>query len=450
MKPNKSQTAAVFKRDADIFQCHLQLTDGNEFIIPMRDDGYVMATRLCQASMKQLINWRNSTETRQVVDFLKNRLQMEEKELIQVKRGGNNKNEQGTWVHPDLGIHLANWCSPVFSIQVSRWIRELMITGSVELGKEKSMEKVQQSMKERMEYAEQLNTSLLQENKRLQEKYDKLYLNHQYYLKRKKLYKLPEGKCVYIVNTTGDDNNMKLKIGKSDNITGRVSGFRTSSPHCKLMFLMYTNKHHVIESQMKDIYEDHRPDGSEIIRDIPLENLKQHFVQLAEVLRSDYRVETEDQLNEFNKHLLTEEEAQAELEQEPEPEENEEEPKTKRCGGQWHQTEEDRMVPIEMFYRHKSHKDGRSRLCKDCYARAQNRQGYNAKLRRDRPIPSYDTSTHKWCNRCESVKTHGEFYNSAGTKDGLMSNCKTCKAEQKQNKQTQQETTTGSGTLTTC
>lgn len=435
MNPNKSQSAVIFKRDTDIFQCHLQLTDGNEFIIPMRDDGYVMATKLCQASMKQLNKWMKSPEKQQVVDFLKNKLQMEEKDLIQVKRGGNNKNAQGTWVHPDLGIHLANWCSPVFSVQVSHWIRELMITGSVEIGNEKSTEHIQQSLKQRMEHAEQLNTSLLQENKRLQEKYDKLYLNHQYYLKRKKLHKLPEGKCVYIVNTTGDDNHMKLKIGKSDNITGRISGFRTSSPLCKLMFLMYTNKHHVIESQMKDIYEDHRPDGREFIQDIPLEDLKQHFIQLADILRSDYRIETEDQLNDFNKHLLTEEEAQEEIDNEPETEE----PKVKRCGGQWHHTEEDRMVPIGMFYRHKSHKDGRSRLCKDCYARAQNRQGYNAKLRRDKPIPSYDTATHKWCNRCESVKQHEEFYNSTGTKDGLMSNCKACKAEQKQNNKKSQE-----------
>lgn len=196
---------------------------------------------------------------------------------------------------------------------------------------------------------------------------------------------------------------------------------------------MYTDQHHDIEKHMKRIYEDNRPNDREFIEGVPLEDLKHHFIKLADVLQSNYQIETHEQLTEFNKHLITEEEAQEDIEKETEEEQLEEEPKIKRCGGQWHETEEDRMVSIDLFYRHKSHKDGRARLCKDCYARSQNRQGYNTKLQRDKPIPSYDTSTHKWCNRCESVKPHGEFYNSVGTKDGLMSNCKTCKAEQKQN-----------------
>lgn len=429
----KTHSSTVFKKYYDIHQCHLQLTDGTEYVIPMRDDGYIMATKLCQSSMKQLIHWRTSTETRKVVAFLKHKLQLDEKELIQVRRGGNDKTNQGTWVHPDLGIHLAQWCSPIFSIQVSRWVRELMITGNVELGNEKSIEQVQQTLKERMEHAEKLNTSLLQENRRLQEKYDKLYFNHQYYLKRKKLHKLPEGKCVYIVNTTGDDINMKLKIGKSENITGRISGFRTSSPLCKLMFLMYTDQHHDIEKHMKRIYEDNRPQDREFIEGIPLEDLKTHIINMAEVLKTNYRIETDEELCKFNKHLVTEEQAGQEIMEEDHTQT--EKTTTKRCGGQWHSTEEERVLPLDLFYRHKSHKDGRSRLCKDCYARSQNRQGYNEKLRRDKPIPEFNPETHKWCNRCSNVKEKNEFYNSCGTKDGLMANCKSCKAEQKRNKQ---------------
>lgn len=424
------------KLDEGFYQCKLMLDNGTEFNIPMRSDGYIHATKLCQSVRKQLYKWKSSPDTQQLLHYFQKISGLAMNKIIEVRRGNTKNYEQGTWIHPDLGVLLAQWCSPAFSIQVSRWIRELTITGSVQLGMEKTIEQLQKSLEEAIknaEHAEQLNTSLLQENKHLQANYDKLYLNHQYYLKRKKLYKLPEGKCVYIVNTTGDDNNMKLKIGKSDNITGRISGFRTSSPLCKLMFLMYTNKHHVIESQMKDIYEDNRPNDREFIEGVPLEELKQHVIDLAAILRSDHRVETDEQLNEFNKHLVTEEEAQEELPEESEPAE----PTVKRCGGQWHKTDEDRMVSIDLFYRHKSHKDGRSRLCKDCYARAQNRQGYNTKLRRDKPIPIYDTTTDKWCNRCESIKKHDQFYNCSSTKDGLMPNCKECKAEQKQIRQKQ-------------
>lgn len=437
----QEKASSFHKLDEGFYQCKLVLDNGTEFDIPMRSDGYIHATKLCTSVNKQLYKWKNSPDTQKLLNYFQKSSDLPMNKIIEVRRGNTKNYEQGTWIHPDLGVQLAQWCSPVFAIQVSRWIRELTITGSVQLGKEKSTEELRVSLERALKNAEQLNTSLVQENKRLQEKYDKLYLNHQYYLKRKKLHKLPEGKCIYIVNTTGDDNNMKLKIGKSDNITGRISGFRTSSPLCKLMFLMYTDRHNVIESEMKRIYDANRPNDREFIEGIPLETLKQHFTKLADILRSNYRIETDEQLDEFNKHLITEEKAQEELEKEDLIET--EEPTSKRCGGQWHTTEEERIVPIEMFYRHKSHKDGRARICKDCYAKSQNRQGYNEKRRRDKPLPEFNSATHKWCNRCENVKDHGEFYNTSSTKDGLMANCKECKKEQKilqKQQQHQQET----------
>ena len=42
----------------------------------------------------------------------------------------------------------------------------------------------------------------------------------------------------------------------------------------------------------------------------------------------------------------------------------------------------------------------------------------------------YDKITHKWCNRCSHVRLRSEFGN-AKTTDGLNSNCKICKADQK-------------------
>lgn len=45
-------------------------------------------------------------------------------QLIQVIRGGNVA--QGTWVHPQVAIHLAQWLSPQFSVQVSKWVLDWM------------------------------------------------------------------------------------------------------------------------------------------------------------------------------------------------------------------------------------------------------------------------------------------------------------------------------------
>ena len=43
--------------------------------------------------------------------------------LVVVKRGSPD-NGGGTWIHPDLAVQLAQWCSKPFAIQVSRWVRE--------------------------------------------------------------------------------------------------------------------------------------------------------------------------------------------------------------------------------------------------------------------------------------------------------------------------------------
>jgi hypothetical protein len=59
--------------------------------------------------------------------------------LVAVK-GNSSEINQGTFAHPDIAIQIAQWCSPKFALQVSRWIRELLITGKVELGNEKTKE----------------------------------------------------------------------------------------------------------------------------------------------------------------------------------------------------------------------------------------------------------------------------------------------------------------------
>lgn len=37
---------------------------------------------------------------------------------------------QGTWVHPNVAIHLAQWCSPKFAVAVSEWVHD-WLTGNI-------------------------------------------------------------------------------------------------------------------------------------------------------------------------------------------------------------------------------------------------------------------------------------------------------------------------------
>jgi hypothetical protein len=94
------------------------------------DDGYLNATAMCQANGKTLGHYLETGPTKEFLNALSADIGKAISELVQVRRGGNPQ-LQGTWVHPDVAIHLAQWCSPKFAVQVSKWVRELLTTGSV-------------------------------------------------------------------------------------------------------------------------------------------------------------------------------------------------------------------------------------------------------------------------------------------------------------------------------
>jgi hypothetical protein len=131
----------------------------------MREDGYIFATALCKASGKLVGNWLRLKETKEFIKNLeKNDIHIHTSgKLIEIYKGGNDKYNQGTWIHPDLGIQLAQWCSVNFAHQVSKWIKELIITNKVELGKEKNNDELQQEfekLKKQLEEQILLNKEL--------------------------------------------------------------------------------------------------------------------------------------------------------------------------------------------------------------------------------------------------------------------------------------------------
>lgn len=91
-------------------------------------DGYINATAMCQAVGKLFADYSRLASTKEYLAALTTDMGIPISELIQGVRGGDPA-EQGTWVHPDLAIHLAQWLSPKFAVAVSRWVREWMAGG---------------------------------------------------------------------------------------------------------------------------------------------------------------------------------------------------------------------------------------------------------------------------------------------------------------------------------
>lgn len=88
-------------------------------------DGYINATAMCQAAGKNWNDYSRLNGTQAFLPELAADTGIPVSELVQSVRGGDPW-RQGTWVHPQVAIHLAQWLSPKFAVLVSRWVYEWM------------------------------------------------------------------------------------------------------------------------------------------------------------------------------------------------------------------------------------------------------------------------------------------------------------------------------------
>ncbi len=113
-------------------------------IIARKKDGYINATSLCKAGNKKFNDWCRLDKTQKFLAEFTSLISSTgnpANELIKYESGSNDK--KATWVHPQVAINIAQWISAKFDVQVSKWIFELMLTGKVELGKEKTQIQLQ-------------------------------------------------------------------------------------------------------------------------------------------------------------------------------------------------------------------------------------------------------------------------------------------------------------------
>ena len=108
----------------------------NDRLIRIRqDDRYVSATDMAQACGKRYHDWARLSSTIEYLQELEAVAGYPVTELVQVFQGGVPEN-QGTWLHPKVALRFAQWCSPLFAVQVDCWIDELITTGKVQLESE--------------------------------------------------------------------------------------------------------------------------------------------------------------------------------------------------------------------------------------------------------------------------------------------------------------------------
>ena len=93
-------------------------------VIIMEKNGYMNVTKLCADTGKDFESWLEIDNYRDLVSYVDNKLSkqkdknMPRTSIIYVDNG--NSLTDGTYVHSDLFIHVAAWCSTSFSLGISK------------------------------------------------------------------------------------------------------------------------------------------------------------------------------------------------------------------------------------------------------------------------------------------------------------------------------------------
>lgn len=109
-------------------QYQLELLDHTyrgEVIRQRASDGYVNATAMCKALGKNWFHYRELEGSKRFLNALESASGIPMSNLVLTRTGGD-VTTQGTWVHPQVAIHLAQWLSADFAVQVTKWVFDWM------------------------------------------------------------------------------------------------------------------------------------------------------------------------------------------------------------------------------------------------------------------------------------------------------------------------------------
>ena len=250
----------------------------------------VNATEMCKAGNKKFNDWYRLDNTKELIKTLEKITNSEEvknretgfpvTQLIEIHKGNTNKYQQGSWIHPDLAVQLAQWISPEFAIQVSRWVRELVITGTVTLGDEKKQ------------------LELLQ----LQIEHKKLQDEHRKFLQKKTYHKFKKGPAFYIISDI-DSKSIRFKPGfEGVDISNRLRQHRSSVPGCKLEFLIYSEDAKLVETLVLKRFDTLRTiKNKEWLFNIDSKELIKHTRTILDIVNIKYT--EEDNIKAYNEEI---------------------------------------------------------------------------------------------------------------------------------------------------
>lgn len=103
----------------------IQRTYAGSVIEQRAQDGFINATAMCKVAGRLWADYARLQHTREFLAALSRSMGNPiDQFVVSVTTGAND--QRGTWVHPQVAIHLAQWLSAEFAVQVSQWVFDWM------------------------------------------------------------------------------------------------------------------------------------------------------------------------------------------------------------------------------------------------------------------------------------------------------------------------------------
>lgn len=97
--------------------------DGKE--ISFTEDGWFNATEVASQYGKRPVDWLKQVETETYINALCRKTEVTKNHFVKTKKGGD-VTQQGTWLHPKLGVRFAQWLDIDFAIWCDEQIDNLI------------------------------------------------------------------------------------------------------------------------------------------------------------------------------------------------------------------------------------------------------------------------------------------------------------------------------------
>jgi len=94
---------------------------------------YINATKIAKEFNKLPADWLKTKETKSYIEAVSRYDNIHNGDLVVVKRGGNDKNSQGTWIHKKLIIAFARWLLPDFAVWCDTQIEDILTSKNLEI-----------------------------------------------------------------------------------------------------------------------------------------------------------------------------------------------------------------------------------------------------------------------------------------------------------------------------